>query len=97
VRGLPRDAHEPWFTHYRLNSKKTILRTSAAAGFTASELRFFEGQPSYLMFNSVAFVLGVAYERAVNSGEWPAFLRANIFGKLVKLGDGGASYTDSRY
>jgi SAM-dependent methyltransferase len=97
VRGMPRDAHEPYLTRYRLNSKKAIVESSAAAGFSTSELRFFEGQPSYLMFNSVAFLLGVAYERIVNSGDWLAFLRANIFGKLVKLGDSGTSHTDSRY
>ena len=97
VRGMRRGAHEPYPTHYRLNSKKAIVEISDAAGFSISELRFFEGQPSYLMFNSVAFLLGVAYERIVNSGDWLAFLRANIFGKLVKLGDGGTSHTDSRY
>ena len=97
VRGMSRDAHEPWLTYYQVNSKKAIAGSSAAAGFSASELRFFEGQPSYLMFNSVAFLLGVAYERVVNSGEWLAFLRANIFGKLVKLDDGGTSHTDTRY
>jgi SAM-dependent methyltransferase len=89
VRGMPRDAHEPWPTYYRLNSKKAIVRSSAAAGFSTNELRFFEGQPSYLVFNSVVFLLGVAYERVVNSGQWLSFLRANIFGKLVRLSETG--------
>jgi hypothetical protein len=44
----------------------------------------FEGEPSYLMFNSLAFLMGVAYERAVNATPLLEGLRANIMGKVVK-------------
>ena len=42
------------------------------------------GRSSYLKFNGLAFRLGVAYERLVNSTEMLAPLRANILGKLTK-------------
>jgi hypothetical protein len=54
---------------------------SPVQGFDA---RLFEPEPSYLVFSSAAFLLGVAYERAVNGSDKLAGLRANIFGKLVK-------------
>jgi hypothetical protein len=48
------------------------------------EFLMVEAEPSYLMFNTLAFLMGVAYERAVNRAEWLQGLRANIFGSLVK-------------
>jgi SAM-dependent methyltransferase len=84
VRGLPTDAHEPWTTFYRLNSLRQIEEAGGAAGFSSFDARLFEPEPSYLIFNSAAFLLGVAYERTVNGSEKLAGLRANIFGKLIK-------------
>jgi SAM-dependent methyltransferase len=84
ARGLPRGAHEPWRTFYRLNTATRIERVAVLAGFSKVETRLFEPEPSYLMFHPVPFLAGVGYERTVNRFEGLAGLRANIFGKLVR-------------
>jgi SAM-dependent methyltransferase len=84
MRGLPTDTHEPWPTRYRLNTRSAVSRLAREAGFSKSEFRMIEPDPSYLKFNGLAFRMGVAYERLVNSTELLAPLRANILGKLTK-------------
>ena len=84
ARGLPRDAHKPWPTFYRLNTRHAIRIAAEGAGFARTDLDMVERQPSYLMFHAVPFLAGVAYERLVNSSEMMAGFRANIFGKLTK-------------
>jgi SAM-dependent methyltransferase len=84
VRGLADEAHEPYETYHRLNSEQEIISAAKAAGFSNSELQMFEGQPSYLMFAKLPFLLGVAYERIVNRYKGLGRLRSNIFGRLVK-------------
>jgi SAM-dependent methyltransferase len=84
VRGLPKESHDPYKTHYKMNSVKVLNKLSMNSGFSKSELLFVEAEPSYLMFNSVIFIFGVVYERLVNKFEMLSFLRANIFGRLVK-------------
>lgn len=84
VRGNAKDAQEPWPTHYRLNSRASLTAAARVAGFSRVELRMVEADPSYLRFSSAAFLLGVGYERMVNSSDVFAGMRANIFGRLVK-------------
>lgn len=55
VRGLSEDAHEPWRTFYRLNSRHAIERLSKQVGFRRAELRMVEGEPSYLIFHACRF------------------------------------------
>ncbi len=84
ARGFDPEAHEPWPTVYALNSRSGIRRLARSAGFSSTELRHCEAEPSYLMFATVPFLVGVAYERTVNSSDVFEPLRANIFGRLVK-------------
>jgi len=84
VRGLSNEAHKPYPTYYLLNSKKDIPPHSKSAGFRRIELRFVEDEPSYLMFHPTSFLLGVVYERIVNSSESLSGIRANIIGRLEK-------------
>ena len=84
VRGISERAHDPYSTYHRLNSRHSIQRHAKVAGFERCELVFFEAQPSYLMFATIPFLLGVGYERMVNRFENLSWLRANIFGKLTK-------------
>ena len=84
VRCLPQDAHEPYETLYRFNTKRNILKNSYSAGFRNIEIKFVEADPSYLVFHPAAFLLGVAYERFVNSFGFCSAARANIFGRLEK-------------
>lgn len=84
VRGNPKGAQEPWRTRYRLNSRARVRTLAREVGFTDAEFRMIEAEPSYLKFNAVLFLGGVAYERLVNSTDALAGLRANIFGRLTK-------------
>lgn len=84
IRGLPKEAHEPYRTYHLLNSRKTIKKYSKLAGFREIELRFIEAEPSYLMFHPMPFLVGVLYERVVNRFEILSVIRANIFGRIVK-------------
>lgn len=84
VRGLANNAHEPWPTYYRMNSRRRLRQLASDAGFRKIELQLVEGHPSYLMFHAHPFLVGVVYERFVNSSEAFSALRANIFGQVVK-------------
>jgi hypothetical protein len=66
VRGLPRDAGEPYPTYYRMNTCADIRRVLTRVGFVEEELLTVEAEPSYLMFSLPSFLVGVAYERVVN-------------------------------
>lgn len=83
ARGLPANAHEPWPTYYRMNSRRVLRNLATAAGFSRVELRMYEADPSYLVFHPLPFLGGVAYERLVNRFEALAGIRANIFGRFV--------------
>ena len=84
ARNLSADTHEPWPTFYRLNTASDVTRHARAAGFRDSEIRMCEAEPSYLVFATIPFLGGVAYERLVNRFEALAPLRANSFGMLVR-------------
>jgi SAM-dependent methyltransferase len=84
IRGLSAEAYDPYPTFYRLNSRPAIREAAATAGFRTIDLQMVECWPSYLVFHSVPFLIGVAYERLVNSSEAYSGLRANIFGQLIK-------------
>jgi ubiquinone/menaquinone biosynthesis C-methylase UbiE len=84
VRGLADDAHKPWPTFYRMNSRSTLRRQAKTAGFRECEFRMIEAEPSYLMFHTVPFLAGVGYERMVNATRLLAGARCTILGKSIK-------------
>jgi len=84
VRGLARDAHEPYLTFHRLNTKREIQTLANNVGFSQVDLRFVECEPSYLMFSTIPFLIGVLYERTTNKFEHLSGIRANIFGRLIR-------------
>lgn len=84
ARNLPADTHEPWPTFYRLNQPDEIGRIARSAGFAEVEIRMFEAEPSYLVFATVPFLAGVAWERLTNRFDRLAPYRASIFGRLVR-------------
>jgi SAM-dependent methyltransferase len=84
ARNLPSDAHEPWRTFYRMNRVADVQRLARAAGFTDMQFRMCEAEPSYLVFATLPFLAGVAWERLANRFGALAHLRANIFGRLQK-------------
>jgi SAM-dependent methyltransferase len=84
ARALAEQAHEPYPTYHRLNTRRAISRAARVAGFERCQFIMFEGQPSYLVFATIPFVLGVGYERLVNRFESLSWLRSNVFGNLTK-------------
>jgi SAM-dependent methyltransferase len=80
------DAQEPWPTRYRMNSVARLRKQGRAVGLGQLEVKYVEMEPSYLRFNTAAFLVGAAYERLVNSTSLLAPLRANLFGRFVKTG-----------
>jgi SAM-dependent methyltransferase len=84
ARRLAADAHDPYPTFYRLNTSRAIRKQFGEAGFQSIELTMVETEPFYLVFNTIAFLGGVAYERLVNRFEALRWLRANIFGRAIR-------------
>ena len=84
IRQLPEDAHEPWPTFYRLNTRAAIEAESRSVGFSDISIEFIEPNPSYLQFHPVPLLLGVAYERTVNATNLLSRFRSNIIGTLAK-------------
>lgn len=73
-----RDEDDTFPTFYRLNTCQTLTRHFQAGGFETAHLRTIEVQPNYLKFSRLAFLLGAAYERLVNSTQLLSSLRVNI-------------------
>jgi SAM-dependent methyltransferase len=84
ARGYSHEQHEPWPTYYRLNSRSEVETEGHNAGFERIELRWWEGEPAYLVFNVVPFLFGVAYERLVNHSQALSPLRHSILARFVK-------------
>ncbi|MER9546242.1 class I SAM-dependent methyltransferase [Mesorhizobium sp. M0437] len=84
ARGLNVDAHEPWPTFYRMNRRKSLENATLAAGFSETELRMIEPEPSYMRRSLPLLLFGSAYERIVNSTTALASVRVNILGKVKK-------------
>lgn len=84
LRNLPEDAHEPYPTFHRLNSRRQVVDAANRCGFSVAELTLIEKEPSYGMSNKALFLLFMAYERVVNSTEALAGMRANILAVLRK-------------
>jgi SAM-dependent methyltransferase len=84
ARGFPPENHEPWPTYYRLNSREAVRTAGHEAGFNQVEVRMWEPEPHYMVFNLVPFVIGYAYERIVNSSQALSGIRGNIHCRMVK-------------
>lgn len=90
VRALPKDNHDPTPTYYKLNTPETIRGLLTQAGFGGCTIRLIESYPSYLVFSSVLFRLGVAYERLVNKYKCLSKFRMIILCRATKEEDVGA-------
>ena len=71
-------------TYFRCNTLSQIRHVFEESGFILERLEMVEKEPSYLMKWSWTFMMGLFYERIVNSTKWLERFRANIFGRLVK-------------
>lgn len=79
-----RDKEDTFPTFYHLNSVSTIRQQFNLAGFEECSLVLRECCPNYLTFCMPAFLLGVAYERLVNTTNLLARMRVNILGSFKK-------------
>jgi SAM-dependent methyltransferase len=77
-------AHDPYPTHYRLNTAGSIARHARSAGLCVSSLRYVEAEPYYGRRHSLLFYPMLAYERMVNSTELLAPLRTSLVALLTK-------------
>jgi SAM-dependent methyltransferase len=84
LRGHGDDAHDPWPTFYRANTRRAVRTFAASAGLRVGELRMVEKDPSYGAKGAIFFYPMMAWERVVNSSDAFAPVRANIFARLVK-------------
>jgi SAM-dependent methyltransferase len=65
-------------THYLLNTHGAIERAFGPTRMALEAFDCFEVSPHYLKFSTLAFLIGVAYERIVSSSERFAPLRVNV-------------------
>lgn len=72
------DASDPFPTRYRLNTRLAVRKGGEGHGFRLLELRMIEKEPSYLVRSKAAFLVGVGYERLVNSTSVLRGLRSNM-------------------
>jgi SAM-dependent methyltransferase len=71
-------------TRYRANCVGDITRLAVAAGLMVDRIDRVEGRPEYLRMAWPTYVVGLAYERLVNSSELFAPLRILLVGSLRK-------------
>jgi predicted SAM-dependent methyltransferase len=67
IRG--RNEPDTFPTLYKANSKKTIEGLVKSTGFAVDTIERIEGRPEYLRITWPTYILGVCYEKAVNSTE----------------------------
>jgi SAM-dependent methyltransferase len=75
LRGTPKENVFP--TVYAANTRARLQETLQKVGFETLTLLALEKEPSYLMWNPVAYLCGVLYERVVNRTAYLEVLRAN--------------------
>ena len=84
LRALDEDAHDPYPTFYRLNTRASVKKHAEACGFTVEALDMIESTPSYSAASRVLFFAGLGYERVVSSTSLLEGLRANLLVTLRK-------------
>jgi SAM-dependent methyltransferase len=81
---LETDPHDVFPTFYRANTIRRVRALAAEAGLIEERLEMLEGSPDFLLFNSVAYLAGVAYERIVNRFQTLGGLRGCILAVFSK-------------
>ncbi len=71
-------------TLYKANSKKKIIYYGESTGFKAESIELIEGRPEYLRISWPTYLLGIIYEKIVNSTEVLCHFRAVLIACLRK-------------
>ena len=83
LRGLAREAHDPYPTFYRANTTGSLRRLVRDAGLNLDSLELLEPEPSYGTINALLFYPMMMYERVVNATALFSKLRTTILGVCV--------------
>lgn len=67
-------------TYYKANSLKDIKTLFDMAGYSKCSIKLIEGRPEYLRFNFLTYIVGLTYERIVNSTDFLKIFRILIVG-----------------
>ena len=71
-------------TAYRTNTRSDVNRLAAQAGLRVISFEYLSQYPNYLMFNGVAFFIGMCYEKIIANINALRFLRGWILVTLEK-------------
>jgi SAM-dependent methyltransferase len=80
-----RDEQDTFPTAYRTNTRAAVERLSAASGLEVQRFEYLSQYPNYLMFNGIAFFLGMCYEKLIARIHFLRFLRGWILVTLRKV------------
>ena len=69
LRGMPKDAHDPYPTWFRSNSRGKLRELCRQAGLSEPSITTLEPEPSYGRAHPILFYPFMAYERIVNSSK----------------------------
>ena len=81
-----RASADTFVTRYRANTKRDLQRHAANAGLEVLEVRMLEDRPEYLRFSVPTYLVGLAFERCVNSFDALRRLRIVMIATMVKPG-----------
>ena len=85
VRRVEGRAEEDTFPiEYKTNTRVTVNRLAALAGFKVESFEYLNQYPNYLMFNGALFFLGMCFERLTSRFKALRYLRGWIMVTLYK-------------
>jgi len=84
LRGLSKDAHEPYRTYYRCNTRKSLRNLCSASGLDVPSIIMVEPEPSYGRAHPLLFYPMMAYERLVNFSEITSGFRITLLAAVRK-------------
>jgi SAM-dependent methyltransferase len=79
-----RGSNDTFPTCYQLNSHRALRRHFGEAGLETVAIDAIEVAPNYLTFSATSFLLGIGYERLVNSTRLFSSIRVNLVGVFRK-------------
>jgi SAM-dependent methyltransferase len=78
LRGMAKDAHDPYPTWFRSNTRGKLRELCHKAGLSEPSITMLEPEPSYGRAHPVLFYTFMAYERFVNSSKMFQGMRITI-------------------
>ena len=71
-------------TRYHANTRGDLIRLATESGMIVEQIELMEGRPEYMRMIWPFYLVGIAYERLVNTSELFAILRILLVGSLRK-------------